>query len=84
MATLRQFPVVGVRFPSPPERDQIGERGAIRQDFAARSWRVKQRGPEGVFGPMGRALRIARDLVLALWVIAALAFFLFVIAGCVL
>ena len=62
MATLRQFAVVGVLFPS----------------------RVKPRGPEIIFGAMGRALRIARDLVLAFWVIAALAFFLVVIAGCVL
>ena len=74
MATLQQFPMVGVRFPSPPERDRTGERGAIR---------VKPRGPESVFRAMGRALRIARDLVLALWVIAALAFYFVVIAACV-
>ena len=62
MATLRQFPAVGVRFQS----------------------RGKPRGPESVFGAMGRALGVARDLVLALWVMAALAFFLVVVAGCVL
>jgi hypothetical protein len=62
MATLQQFPIVGVRFPS----------------------RVEPRGPERVFGAMGRALRVARGLVLALWVITALTFFLVIIAGCVL
>jgi hypothetical protein len=62
MATLQQFPIVGVRFQS----------------------RGKPRGPESVFGAMGRALCIARDLVLALWVTAALAFYLVVIASCVL
>jgi hypothetical protein len=75
MATLQQFPRVGVRFPSPPERDRTGERGAIR---------VKPREPESVFRAMGRALRVARNLALVLWVIAALAFFLVVIAACVL
>jgi hypothetical protein len=61
MATFRQFPVVGFRFPSP-----------------------KPRGPENVFGAMGRALPIARDLGLVLWMITVLAFWLIVIAGCVL
>jgi hypothetical protein len=83
MATLQQFPVIGVRFPAPLERDRIGERGAIRQHSTARSWRVKPRGPENLFGAIGRALRIARDLVLVVWVITALAFHLVVIAGCV-
>jgi hypothetical protein len=45
---------------------------------------VRPRGPESVFRAMGCVLRIARDLVLALWVIAALAFYLVVIASCVL
>jgi hypothetical protein len=45
---------------------------------------VRPRGPESVFREIGRALRIARDLVLALWVITALAFYFVVIAACVL
>jgi hypothetical protein len=84
MATFRQFSVVGVRFPSPAEGERSGERGAIRQHPTARSWRVTPRGPENVFGTIGGALRIARELVLLLWLITALAFWLVVIAGCVL
>jgi hypothetical protein len=38
----------------------------------------------GQRGALGRALRIARELVLVLWLITALAFWLVVIAGCVL
>jgi hypothetical protein len=84
MDTLRQVSVVGFRVLSPPGPGRIGERRPVRLRSVARVGQVKPRWPENVFGAIGHALRIARDLLLALWVITTLAFWLVVIAGGVL
>lgn len=84
MITLRHPHIVGLRVLRRPRRVASTVRWSVRVGSCSWTPKIRPRRRGDVFRAIAQVLVVGRNLLLALWAVAALAFCLVIVAGFVL